>query len=251
MGNNECQGFEPDNIENAITIFNQIPECIHWKDRNLNYVLMNDHTANLVGYPSSDISFKGVSDKDLPCKASELADTFSKEDRIVLRSGKTITMVNICCYKNNEWKLILGRKSPLTNKSNEIIGVYGRGIDVTECGLMRTTFMVFIHDEARFGKNRNVLNQASYILKETIDDYGLSPRESECLFFLIRGKTAKEISLKLGISTRTVENHIINLKYKMKCNNRSQIVEKAICEGLGSVIPKSILIPANIDLLRD
>jgi DNA-binding CsgD family transcriptional regulator len=240
----ECQGFDPSNIESSISIFNQIPECIHWKDKNLKYVLMNNYTAQVVGYPSSDASFDGVSDEKLPCKASELSDTFAKEDRIVLNTGKTMTIITLCCYGGNEWRLILGRKSPLKNKSNETIGVYGRGIDVTECGLMRTTFMIFVQDEKRHGKSRNALNQSSYLLKETIDDYGLSTRESECLFFLIRGKTAKEIAQILKISFRTVEKHLERLKYKMNCFSRSEIIEKAISEGLGTVIPKSTLIPS-------
>ena len=246
MGKISAGKIDLSTIDNAITIFNKIPECIHWKDRDLKYVLMNNHTAIVVGYKSSDISYEGVSDEDLPCHASELAESFAKEDREVLQTGKIITTINFCRYKNDDWRLILGRKSPLKNNIDQTIGVYGRGIDVTNCGLMRTTFMVFINDEIRFGRNRNKLNQSSYMLKESFDDCGLSTRESECLFYLIRGKTAKEIARILDISFRTVEKHLERLKYKMNCFNRSEIIEKAISEGLGTVIPKSTLMPPHL-----
>jgi DNA-binding CsgD family transcriptional regulator len=235
-------GFEPSALNIAMDIFNQLPEYIHWKDRDLQYHLMNSYTANRVGYSSSSVSFEGVTDADLPCKACEIADKFHKEDRLVLQSGKTLTMINYCCYKDNDWRIILGRKSPLKNAEGEIIGVYGRGIDVTDCGLMRTAFLVFMSDENHFGSKRNALNQTSYILEDKFDDYGLSVRESECLFYLIRGKTAKEMAVIFNISFRTVEKHLERLKYKLNCFHRSEIVDKAISKGLGTVLPKSLFI---------
>ncbi|MDQ2995227.1 MAG: helix-turn-helix transcriptional regulator [Pseudomonadota bacterium] len=239
-------GFESSALSSVIDLFNQLPEYIHCKDRDLRYVLMNNFTATRVGYTSSDMSFEGVTDRDLPCKAAEIADTFRKEDELVLQSGQTVSMINYCCYKDNDWRLIWGRKSPLKNTEGEIIGVYGRGVDVSDCGLMRTAFLVFVNDEKRFGSKRDALNQTSYILKDKFDDYGLSVRESECLFHLIRGKTAKEIAAIYKISFRTVEKHLERLKYKLNCFHRSEIVDKAISEGLGTVMPKSLFTNTQI-----
>lgn len=51
-----------------------------------------------------------------------------------------------------------------------------------------------------------------------------SQRESECIYLMLLGKTTKETARKLGISPRTVETHINNIKAKLNCISRSQIL---------------------------
>jgi len=53
-----------------------------------------------------------------------------------------------------------------------------------------------------------------------------SQRESEIMSYLVRGKTAKEISLLLSRSVRTIEHHIANIKYKSRSNSKSELIEK-------------------------
>ena len=52
----------------------------------------------------------------------------------------------------------------------------------------------------------------------------LSKRESECLFQLSLGKTAKEIGRLLNLSPRTVEFYINNIKEKTGCRTRTELV---------------------------
>lgn len=59
----------------------------------------------------------------------------------------------------------------------------------------------------------------------------LTPREKECLCFILRGKTAKEIAGLMSISFRTVEFHIMNIKEKLNCSSRSQLIEYSIDNG--------------------
>jgi len=51
----------------------------------------------------------------------------------------------------------------------------------------------------------------------------LTVREYECLAWLTRGKTIPEIALILGISKRTVEKFIANIKSKLECYTLFQI----------------------------
>jgi DNA-binding CsgD family transcriptional regulator len=53
----------------------------------------------------------------------------------------------------------------------------------------------------------------------------LSNREMECVGQLCKGKTMKGIASYLSISPRTVETHLRNIKYKLKCNYKSEIIE--------------------------
>lgn len=55
----------------------------------------------------------------------------------------------------------------------------------------------------------------------------LSDRESLCLYYLIRGKSARETGSILHISQRTVEFYIDSLKDKLNCRKKSDIVEMA------------------------
>lgn len=53
-------------------------------------------------------------------------------------------------------------------------------------------------------------------------------RESECLFLLARGATIKRMAQILGLSPRTVEMHVNNLKHKLGVSYKSDLVQKAI-----------------------
>ena len=60
---------------------------------------------------------------------------------------------------------------------------------------------------------------------------GLSQRQSECLHYLCRGATAKIIAQQLHISYRTVEAHVASIKTRFNCQNRYEMIEKAIQLG--------------------
>lgn len=81
--------------------------------------------------------------------------------------------------------------------------------------------------------------QANQINRNTISkitipntDLFLSSRERDCLKWVARGKTSNEIGIILGISARTVEEHISNCKTKFKCSKLTSLVYKAAKLGL-------------------
>lgn len=56
----------------------------------------------------------------------------------------------------------------------------------------------------------------------------LSLREKECLTWVIRGKTASEIAHILGLSKRTIESYMINIKNKLGAASKSELIGKVI-----------------------
>jgi len=50
-------------------------------------------------------------------------------------------------------------------------------------------------------------------------------REKDCLGYLVYGLTTKEIAFELGISPRTVEFYLNNIKDKMGCYCKSQLLK--------------------------
>ncbi len=56
----------------------------------------------------------------------------------------------------------------------------------------------------------------------------LSKREVECLHLTMRGKSAKQVSSELGISHRTVQEYLTNVKAKLGVASKSELIEQAI-----------------------
>jgi DNA-binding CsgD family transcriptional regulator len=52
----------------------------------------------------------------------------------------------------------------------------------------------------------------------------LSRRENQCLNYLSFGKTAKEIGKELNISNRSVELYLKNIKNKLSCDNKFEMI---------------------------
>lgn len=54
----------------------------------------------------------------------------------------------------------------------------------------------------------------------------LSRRESQCLQFLLEGKSAKQTAYLLHLSTRTVETYLDSLRHKAKCRTKLELIGK-------------------------
>jgi DNA-binding CsgD family transcriptional regulator len=66
------------------------------------------------------------------------------------------------------------------------------------------------------------------ISKRTFNCPSLTPRENECISYLVLGFTAKEVGKVLNLSHRTVEQYINNVKIKLGCTYRSELIRKYI-----------------------
>ncbi len=56
----------------------------------------------------------------------------------------------------------------------------------------------------------------------------LTPREIQVLELVAAGHSTKQVADKLGIGTRTVESHRVNMLKKMKVNNTAELIKKAV-----------------------
>lgn len=65
-----------------------------------------------------------------------------------------------------------------------------------------------------------------------INDLPITNREREILVEIAKGKTNREISHELILSTSTVRNHISSIFNKLRISNRSQATALAIYSGL-------------------
>jgi LuxR family transcriptional regulator, quorum-sensing system regulator SolR len=68
----------------------------------------------------------------------------------------------------------------------------------------------------------------------TSDKPLLTQRQLEIAQRVINGWTAREIALELDLSRRTVESHIDNLKMRLDCANRSDLIVRLCHLGMTS-----------------
>ena len=116
----------------------------------------------------------------------------------------------------------LSLKTQARDSSNHIIGIAGLSFNLTQVALPEII---------------NVINQLSLttalpsfplIPSSTISfcNLPLSEREKECVQYISKGMSAKEIGRTMNISYRTAEAHIAKIKFKLSCQTRSQIIDK-------------------------
>lgn len=65
-----------------------------------------------------------------------------------------------------------------------------------------------------------------------MNQHFLTSRELEIFKLLVLNKTTKEISIELGISEKTVRNHISNVIGKLGVSSRSQAIIILIKNGI-------------------
>ena len=77
-----------------------------------------------------------------------------------------------------------------------------------------------------------MINNESKILRDEVTGYILNSagrntqRQIECCQLLLNGNTAKQIAGLLGLSSRTVEYYFGNIRTKLQCNNKAELIAK-------------------------
>ena len=72
--------------------------------------------------------------------------------------------------------------------------------------------------------NSAKMNGRIYLFKNNVDLY-LSPQEAQCIRELLKGLTYQKIGDALGISERTVEGYLQNVRKRCRCKDRKNLVE--------------------------
>jgi len=158
--------------------------------------------------------------------AKNSTEDFINEDEYAMR-GNSFFILTVEMIHN---KLIAGitRKSPYL-ENNKIAG--------TLCE------MILLPDITKPIINSFLNNPDVFISNHTekyIDVFELAParkynftqRELDCIQYLLKGASAYDVALKLGLSKRTVEFYIRNIKEKLGVSKMTEVVAKIISEEL-------------------
>ena len=71
-----------------------------------------------------------------------------------------------------------------------------------------------------------------YYLGENYPNVHITKREAESLFWLVQGLTIIQTAYQLGLSSRTVEFYVKNLKLKLNCDNKKQLINTILQTNL-------------------
>ena len=123
-----------DYLENIISL---LPGHIFWKDLNCRLMGCNNLQAKAAGLESRD-DIVGLSAYDIVNKnqpehmRKQQADAIDKVDKEIMRTGQAKTIEEPLIDNDGHQRIFLSQKIPLKNKKNEIIGLLGVAVDITE-----------------------------------------------------------------------------------------------------------------------
>jgi len=103
---------------------------------------------------------------------------------------------------NRDTKILINKVPLLIDAKGQKIGIIGNYTDIL--------------DPAYYGKR-----------DKTKKNIALTSRQADCLVQLALGKSAKQIANEFHISVRTVEHHIENIKNRLGCESKSELIKKA------------------------
>lgn len=220
-------------IHFLLSVIEQIPEILLIENLSHQFVYANTYTAKLFGYQDLK-EMQGIDAHSMRCPASESAESFIQQDQQVIQTQKPINLLDIHEYADQQSRVLLTKKMPIfEGEKLKHILCHCREIDSK---ILRQISMKLLSlDQTITGKTAS----ASYDIVHAKDN--LSKREVEIMFFLLRGKTAPEIAEILFLSKRTIENHIANMKQKLQCHKKSEIIDHGINQGYLNMIPERLL----------
>ena len=203
---------------NVNTLFNQEVNN-YFLDHEGRTLKINDKAALAIGFDSEADSIG----RTIQCVADKA-------------SGKELLHNSLNTFRNNKMHIVeenqikldgtinpyLSIKMPCYNESDQLFGIYGCSIILGKHPLLASLNTL---SKALPGMN---FSSISELYNTPLSQFNLSRRQQECLLLTIRGKTAKEAAKIMGLSYRTIEEYLNNIKIKMNVSSKSEMIDKAV-----------------------
>ncbi len=119
------------------------------------------------------------------------AKSYRAEDHYVINHKTNLNIITPIRLKDGSEQAIMYNKAPLRSSKGHVMGVIGYANLQTGYGMLQSLLMFSQRDQVFTSRNGNAKFSYQRVDNNMVCD--LSHREFECLFFLIRGKTAQSI----------------------------------------------------------
>ena len=201
----------PPHIQETLRLYQDIidgfEQEIYVKNRQGAYLVANrfyiDALIELGLISKNNPTIIGKTDFDL--FPADTAQQFVDNDLHVITTGVAHTFTEESQLSPKHTRRFVSQKRPFYKETGEIDGIIG------------------------YSKRIDLL-----ILNNT--QVELSKREIDCLAAIFKGLSAKKISDNLQLSKRTVESYIENLKIKMNCNNKADMIKAILNNNLENAL---------------
>ncbi len=191
-------------------IESDMPFHVYWKDLDGVYLGANDAQAKVCGLTKGQDTIGGsVHDFFL----ADSAQSFHRNDQRVIKEGSAKIFVEPVHTAGKIKRTAFSHKKTLLSKSNKVIGSLGFSFFLEDSDIMDLSFLL------------------DPLVKQSVPSgfaNKLSRRQIECLVFLIKGRTFKQIAQELDLSSRTIEHYIQTLKTKLSVYSRSELITKGL-----------------------
>ena len=154
-------------------------------------------------------------------------------------------MIDFHRLADGEARLLVVTKFPTYDKNNEVNGAGAICKQIKYGRAHKNLLNLLISGTQRYLDSEKPI---SITCEQTdrFDTLGLTIKESECLYFLMRGRSAKSIASVLHRSRRTIETHLNNMKERLNCSSRSDLIDLAFTYNLLHFIPRSLVNTAKL-----
>lgn len=198
------------------------PFDIFLLDLDLQNKKVNRSDAEACGFDSEESAIgKTVFD----CCEKQFASNVTEVDKVVLESQNSSLYECDFFGKNGEvYRGCLTFRFPWFDEDNNITGLLGLNIRIGKQPLAESLAYV----QALGLLNKKYASSIANFSNPNNFESHFSKRERDVVRILIKRKTAKDIATILGLSFRTVQHYIDNIKCKMEVSSKSQLIEKII-----------------------
>ncbi|WP_150467757.1 helix-turn-helix domain-containing protein [Francisella sp. SYW-9] len=216
-------------------VFSQLHGLIITKNLNSVITNVNQGVLEILKIQQNEILNKNYD--NMPFLSEGFAEELKKQDEFVINSKNSIEYLSIGMFKSLKPYILKSSKFPLFDSKNNVIGLAVHSLVVKKQSMIKNIASLKSDDLIKYKDIGSYYHSHNYDQILNI----LTEKEKEVIFYLIRGKTAKDIAGILSRSLRTIEAHINNIKYKLSINSKSQLIESMVENDFLNYIPEKLL----------
>jgi len=204
-------------------LVNQMPGFYYAKDLDGQYLFANEEFAQYA-FCDSEQQIKNKRDDDLPWK-KQAALLQSIDSRVINMTGFFQEIVEIDHPEYGLTRFLTTKKRLLDQ-------------DGTTCGVVGMSIMLNAQDSYSntWHTRKSAISNRRFFLGEKFSNQYLTHQEIKVYRIILLGYSAKEGGEKLNISPKTVEFHTEQLRKKLVCRNKGELLRKAHQHGFTNTI---------------
>lgn len=196
----------------VVSDFLRMPCSVYFETADGVIRLLNERNAEFCGFDSVP---NAIGKCYFDTLSERTVSLLRYNDRVVMQEETAKLLEEDIFQENCEAQKAITLKLPWYNNHDKVIGLFGMSI------LMGTDALAEpLHEMAKMGFLTP--SQCQSHQEEII----LSRQQNACANLLMEGMTNKQIAMQLGLSPRTVEAYINNLKLKLSCKNKMELIAK-------------------------